>query len=106
MNNNWKQVIRGFNVFEKCFEFDQINQATDIFQLERTSNDGVCITSLFVNGEQILVGMNNDMQSFWIDGDQNKCLFDFTGTTEITIQNGTVNSSHCTTAGKNLESNE
>ena len=56
--------------------------------LERTNTDGVCITSLTVDGKQLLVGKNSDMQSFWIDGDHNNCLDDFTGTTQMTIKNG------------------
>ena len=67
---------------------DQIDIKNDQFQLERTTTDGVCITSLTVNGKQMLVGKNNDLQSFWIDGDDNNCLDDFASTTQITIQNG------------------
>ena len=67
---------------------DQIDIKNDQFQLERTNNDGVCITSLTVNGIQILVGKNNDLQSFWIDGNDPSCLDDFTTTKQMTIQNG------------------
>ena len=80
--------MSGFNDFEYCFRSDQIDKINDQFQLERTNSDGVCITSLTVDGKRILVGKNNDMQNFWIDGNHNNCLDDFTGTTQITIQNG------------------
>ena len=77
-----------FNEFEYCFDRDQIDERNDRFQLESTSEDAVCITSLTIDGKQILVGNNNDMQSFWIDDNENNCLDDFTGTSQITIQNG------------------
>ena len=80
--------MSGFNDFEYCFRSDQIDKINDQFQLERTNSDGVCITSLTVDGKRMLVGKNNDMQNFWIDGNHNNCLDDFTGTTQITIQNG------------------
>ena len=60
----------------------------DRFQLESTTTNGVCITSLSVDGKQLLVGKNNDKQSFWIDSNQNDCLDDWMGTSQITIQNG------------------
>ena len=83
-----KTDLSGFNDFEHCFRSDQIDRINDQFQLERTTINGVCITSLTVDGKRMLVGKNNDMQNFWIDGDQNNCLEDFMGTTQITIQNG------------------
>ena len=83
-----KFYLSGFNDFEYCFRSDQIDKINDQFQLERTNRDGVCITSLTVDGKQMLVGKNNDLESFWIDGDQNNCLENFMGTTKITIQNG------------------
>ena len=83
-----KSFLSGFNDFEHCFRLDQIDIKNDQFQLERTTSDGVCITGLTVNGKQMFVGKNNDMESFWIDGDHNNCLDDFTGTTQMTIQNG------------------
>ena len=60
----------------------------DRFQLESTITNGVCITSLSVDGKQLFVGKNNDKQSFWIDSNQNDCLDDWMGTSQITIQNG------------------
>lgn len=91
LNYNGKTIAtipKSFTNFEHCFPLDQIDKANDQFQLERTNTDGVCITSLTVDGNQLLVGKNNDLQSFWIDGDHNNCLDDFMGTTQITIQNG------------------
>ena len=36
----------------------------------------------------MLVGKNNNLQGFWIDGDQNNCYDDYLGTNQMTIQNG------------------
>ena len=81
-------ISSGFDEFEHCFEADQIDKIHDQFQLESTSKNGVCITSLSVCDKQLLVGKNNDQQSFWIDSNQNDCLDDWMGTSQITIQNG------------------
>ena len=86
-----KPLPRSFNEFKHCFISQQIDRENDIIQLESTSSDGVCITSLKIDGRQILVGKNKDMQSFWIDSNDNKCLDNFTGTTQLTIQNGLGN---------------
>ena len=86
-----KLVPRSFNEFKHCFVSQQIDKENDIFQLESTSSDGVCITSLKIDGRQVLVGKNKDMQNFWIDSNDNNCLDNFTGTTQLTIQNGLGN---------------
>ena len=72
----------------------------DIFQLESLAScssgcDGVCITSLSIGGDQVLVGENNNLTSFWIDGDQNYCMDDFMSSPQIQIKNGQVISSKC-----------
>ena len=77
--------LSGFKNFERCFRLNQIDKRHDHFALVRTTTDGVCITSLTVDGKIVLV---NGMQNFWIDGDHNNCLDDFTGTTKVIIQNG------------------
>ena len=88
-------ILSGFDEFEHCFRVDQIDKINDQFQLQSTATDGVCITSLTVNGKQLLVGKNNDRKGFWIDGNQNDCLDDFMATSQITIQNGLGKISKC-----------
>ena len=63
-----------YEVFEYCFEMDDIDVTNDKFQLQSTSDDGVCITSLLINNNQLLVGKHNNLQGFWIDGNDNYCL--------------------------------
>ena len=77
--------MSGFKNFEHCFRLNQIDKRHDHFSLTRTTTDGVCITSLTVDGKILLV---NGMQNFWIDGDHNNCLDDFTGTTQVIFQDG------------------
>ena len=84
-----------YEVFEYCFEMDDIDVINDKFQLQSTSDDGVCITSLLINNNQLLVGKHNNLQGFWIDGNDNYCLDNFMSTSQITIQNGQVISSLC-----------
>ena len=85
MTKTRKPHERGFKNFKYCFRLNQIDKRHDHFALVRTTTDGVCITSLTVDGKIVLV---NGMQNFWIDGDHNNCLDDFTGTTKVIIQNG------------------
>ena len=49
-----------FTEFEYCFDMDDINIANDEFQLQSSSEDGVCITSLSINSNQLFVGKNNN----------------------------------------------
>ena len=77
-----------FEDFEFCLPSDQVDEINDQFSLENGGNDGVCVTELTVNGEKMLVGKNNNLQGFWIDGDQNNCYDDYLGTNQMTIQNG------------------
>ena len=81
-----------FREFEHCL--DDVTMY-DIFELQSTSIDGVCITSLSINEKQLLVGESNNLQSFWIDSDQNYCLDDFMSSSLIKIQNGKVIFSSC-----------
>ena len=55
------------------------------------------MTDLVVNDKKMLVGQDGDQQSFWIDGNGQRCSSDSMSTTEITIQNGNVVSSECGT---------
>ena len=69
--------------------------ANDEFQLQSSNTDGACITSLSINGNQLLAGKNNNLQSFWIDANDRYCLDDFMASSQITIKNGQVDSSDC-----------
>ena len=86
--------------FKYCLDMDDINIANDEFQLQSSSEDGVCITSLSINSNQLFVGKNNNLPSFWIDGNDQYCLNDFMSTSQITIQNDQVISSICKQNGK------
>ena len=59
----------------------------------------MCITGLYIDGRQILVGKNTDQPSFWIDGNSFRCQDDNMKLSQITIQNGEIISSDC---GKKL----
>ena len=85
----------GFSEFEHCLNNDDVDVANDEFQLQSTSNNGVCITGLSINGNQLRVGLSNNLQSFWIDSDQAHCLDNSMGSSQITIRNGQVISSTC-----------
>ena len=88
-----------FKKFEYCRRWDEVDVENDQFQLQSQGDDGVCITSLTVNGNEMLVGKLNDQPSFWIDGNQNHCRDGSMSTPQITIKNGKVLSSSC--KGKN-----
>ena len=81
----------GFLDFERCVGAT----SNDEFQFEATSIDGVCITSLSVNGKQLLVGKNGDLQSFWMSTNRLKCTGQRMTTSEITIKDGKIISSEC-----------
>ena len=86
---------REFNKFEYCRRWDEIDVENDEFQLQIQWEDSVCITSLTVNGNEILVGKLNDQPTFWMDIRQNLCRDGFMATPQITIKNGKVLSSSC-----------
>ena len=93
---NWQTFAtlpRGFRVFEHCI--DEFDVANDIIQLQSSTTDGVCITGLFLDLNRLLVGKNNNLRSFWIDGNDHYCRDDFRSSPQITIQNGQVKSSIC-----------
>ena len=92
---------RGFTEFEYCQSWDEIDVENDKIQLQSTSTDGVCITSLSLNGNQMLVGKLNDQSSFWIDEDHRNCMDDHMSTPQITFKNGEVLSSYCKGIHKN-----
>ena len=98
-----RTLDKGFREFTYCLSADDFNIKNDIVQLKSSNTNGVCISSLSINGKKILVGKvrkvlvgkNNDQSSFWIDGNQNRCHDDSMITSQITIQNGRVTSSEC-----------
>ena len=84
-----------FNEFEYCRRLDLVDIENDEFQLQSSGDDGVCITSLTVNGSEMLVGKLDDQAAFWIDGNQNHCRDGSMSTPQITIKNGKIHSSEC-----------
>ena len=98
INHNGNTVAtmpRGFKEFEYCWNMDVVDVANDKFQLHSSNGDGACITSLSININQLLVGKNSNLPSFWIDGNDQYCLDDFMSSSQITIQNGQISSSVC-----------
>ena len=76
---------------EFCLPIDQVNINDDIFTLQATSSNGVCITSVTVNNEKL-------DEVFWLkDNDFNYCEDDFMSTNILKIQNGDIDSSTCKT---------
>ena len=88
-------MAAGFTEFEHCLNNDDVDVANDEFQLQSTSGNGVCITSLSINGNPILVGASSNLPNFWIDGNGPYCLDNFMASSQITIRNGQVISSTC-----------
>ena len=105
--NTIGSMSRGTKRFQLCIEYDQVNIANDVFEIARSGNDGVCITSLSMDGADVLVG--NDQPNFWIDGDYSECTTDFVSTTTLTIVNGETQLEGCSdycikvTSGENQE---
>ena len=60
----------------------------DIFQLEATTTDGVCIMGLAINGKPVSAGQNRDV--IVLDKNQHICTDDEMETEQITIQNGLI----------------
>ena len=85
----------GFKEFNYCLNIDDVDVTNDEFQLQSTGSDGICITSLLINFNPLLVGENNNLQSFWIDSDTPYCSDEYMSSSQITIQNGQVISSTC-----------
>ena len=84
----------------QCFNQEDVNAANDEFQLKSSNTDGVCITSLSINGNHLSVGRDDHLQSFWIDTDERYCLYDYMSTSQITLKNGQVDSSDCKPLGQ------
>ena len=103
--HNGEQVVpggtyaAGFTEHEHCFKRSEIDIVNDTFQIKmkKGSTDGICITSLTVDGEPVLTGGNRGLNMFWIDDNEN-CHDDFMATTEVTVRNGVVISDYCKNA--------
>ena len=107
LKHNGKTIAtmpRGFKEFEHCLDMDDVDLPNDKFQLQSSNGDGACITSLSININQLLVGKNSNLPSFWIDGNDQYCLDDFMSTSQITLQNEQVISSICKQNGKSRTS--
>ena len=76
--------------FEHCVPMSDVDIENDEFSLHATSSDGVCITGLYLNDEQLLVGKDNDLEGFWLDQDQPNCVDGYMSTSHMIIQNGQV----------------
>ena len=100
--NTIATIPAGFKEFDYCLHIDDVDVTNDEFQLQSTGSDGVCITSLFINFNPLLVGANNNLQSFWIDSNDKYCSDEYMSSSEITIQNGQVISSTCKGQHRNL----
>ena len=94
LNQNGRTIAStsyGFLNFEHCVGAAR----DDEFQLQASNDDGVCITSLSVNGKQLLVGKNSDLPNFWMNQKNPKCSNSHMTTSQITIKNEEVDSSQC-----------
>ena len=77
----------------------EVDIENDRFTLLAGGTDGVCINSLYVNNEKILVGKNNDLSNFEFDQvnqyEEPVCLENLMRTSSLTIQNGQAVESIC-----------
>ena len=55
----------------------------------------VCISGLYVNDNQVLVGKNTDQTSFTLDSDNLKCTANRMNTKSLVFQNGEAIESEC-----------
>ena len=95
-NDEEKAIIPSkFTDFEYCIDMDDVDIENDEFKMLASGSDGVCIDSLHINNNQILVGKNNDLAFFEFVSDDEHCSNDYMSSSQITIQNGQVISSTC-----------
>ena len=86
----------GFERFQFCRPSAAVDVENDEFQFQSTSDNGVCITSLNINGVDMEFGPEErERSSFWIDGNNNRCHRDLTSTSQITFKNGAIDSYEC-----------
>jgi len=103
LNQNGEKIATlpyGFTNFEYCVgaSYD------DEFQLQATNDDGVCITSLAINNNQLLVGQDQNQQSFWMNQKLPKCSNDQMTTSQLTIsRHGDIVSSECVDQNSDAE---
>ena len=99
MNVNGTQVDvlkSGFHRFQFCRPSAEVDVENDEFQFQTTSDNGVCITSLNVNGEEMRFGPQfKKRSSFWMDGNNSVCHRELTSTPQITFKNGAIDSYVC-----------
>ena len=102
-NDVEKAIIpKGFQDFEHCIDFNDVDIENDNFIFVAGGEDGVCITSLhfkyilnnIVNSKQILVGKNSNLTSFEFDM-PGFCNDNKLKTALLTIRNETVIESEC-----------
>ena len=79
---------RSSQEFIQCWNQEDFDVSNDEFQLKSSDGDETCITSLIVNGNQLLLGKNNH-------GHDRHCLDDFMSLSQISFKNGQVNSADC-----------
>ena len=90
INHNGVKIAtmeRGLKFFQ-CWNQEDIDVSNDEFQLKSSDGDGTCITSLIINGNQLLIGKKNH-------GHDRHCLDDFMSLSQITFKNGQVISADC-----------
>ena len=93
-----KSLPAGFTDENICIDgFDIEN---DLFEIRPSDSDDICITGLFINENQLLVGKNNDQESFWMVGADLSCDDNQMKTDRIVIQNAKIASSICESPGK------
>lgn len=106
-----KIIPSKFSYFKFCFPIADIDFKNDKFKLQSSGQDGVshfsqyindlmslfevCISGLWMNDDQILVGRNKDLPYFVLDSTDNFCTSNKMRTNSITIQNGKVIESQC-----------
>ena len=88
-------MSKGTATFKLCLDYGQFDIENDVFKLASTGTDSVCIESLSMDGNEILLGPNRKKPNFWFDGNGHMCNDDFVYTEELIIQNNTVVSSEC-----------
>ena len=92
-----KSLPAGFTDENICIDgFDIQN---DLLEIRPSDSDDICIIGLFINENQLLVGKNNDQESFWMVGADLSCDDSQMKTDRIVIQNAKVASSICESPG-------
>ena len=94
-SNKIGTMTKGTKTFQLCLDYGQFDIENDVFKLATTGTDGVCIESLSMDGNEILLGPNRKKPNFWFDGNGHMCNDDFVYTEELIIQNNAVVSSEC-----------